>query len=96
MAAPRWYPSSQELKDPAALERSFRQLLTQHYTLQDQFNDLKSKPSAPATSSPAPASTDSPAGTKFLGLHVAPVDTQTLVDGATLKFNKKAGNFQFS
>lgn len=94
MAAPRWYPSKQQLKDPESIEQSFRQLLTQHYALQDQFNDLKTKSSAPATA--APASTDSPAGTKLAGLYVAPVDTQTLADGATLKFNKKAGNFQFS
>ena len=93
----RWYPSADQLKDPIATERSFRQLLDQHYHLQDQVNALTAKqsaPSAPATSGAPPGS--GPADTMLLGLPVAPADPQSLANGATLKFNKKTGSFQFS
>jgi hypothetical protein len=93
----RWFPTQQQLSDPGALERSFRQLLTQHYVLQDKFDALHAKvhaPSPTAESGPPPGS--GPTDTQLLGLRVAPVDTATLVDGATLKFDKKSGNFKFS
>ena len=93
----RWFPTRQQLGDPGALERSFRQLLTQHYDLQDKFDALHAKvhaPASPAESGPPPGS--GPTDTQLLGLRVAPVDVQTLADGAALKFDKKSGNFRFS
>ena len=94
----RWYPSREQLKDPVATERAFRQLLTQHYDLQDQVMAMREQLAKPAAnlapSGPPPGS--GPADSMLLGLRVAPVDTATLADGATLKFSKKNGNFSFS
>jgi hypothetical protein len=92
----RWFPSSEQLKDPSALERSFRQLLTQHYDLQDRFAELHAKVHTPASgksSGPPPGS--GPSDTQILGLRVAPIDTATLVDGTKLTYVKKDGSFQF-
>jgi hypothetical protein len=74
---------------------------SQHYALSDQFAALQSKqgttgattPNTSASSGPPPGS--GPTDTMLLGLHVAPVDTTTLADGATLKYSKKNGNFVF-
>jgi hypothetical protein len=96
----RWYPTKDQLKDPAATERSFRQALTQLYELTDRVGRIEvaggdaaaASKSSPA-SSPPPGS--GPTDSMLLGLHVAPVDTATLANGATLKFNKAAGNFYF-
>lgn len=93
MSQNRWYPSAEQLKDPAALERAFRQLLKDHYSLQDKFHQLHSDMQK-GKESPAPAG--SPAGTHILGLPVLPADPQALADGATLKYNKKSGTFVFS
>ena len=90
----RWYPTKQQVsEDP---EKCFRQLLKQHYALLDQFNDYKTKnppQAAPKASGPPPGC--GPADTMLLGLRVAPVDTSTLADGATLKYKKVNGNFYF-
>jgi hypothetical protein len=99
MSQQRWYPSREQLKDPESTERAFRQLLTQHYDLQDQVKGLheklsKSDTTAPSKGAPPPGS--GPTDTQLLGLRVVPVDTQTLANGATLKFNKANGNFEFS
>lgn len=91
--ASRWFPSSAQLADPNSLQQVMQQILTKHYALQDHVEKLMN---APASTAAAPAASDTPAGTKILGLHVAPVDTQTLDDGAMLKFDKKAGNFRFT
>jgi hypothetical protein len=50
MQGNRWYPSKDQLSSPEMLERSFRQLLSQHYELQDKFDAMA------ATASPASAS----------------------------------------
>ena len=92
--AQRWYPTKQQLRDPDSVERSFRQLLDQHYALQDKFDALQRQSTAPASSVFPPGS--GPSDTVICGLHVAPVDTNSLANGATLKFVKKDGNFQFS
>lgn len=76
------------------MERSFRQVLKQHYDLQDKHNELHQRMEAMSASQTTTQS--GPTTTKILGLPVAPVDTQTLADGALLRFNKKAGNFSFS
>lgn len=100
---PRWFPTKSQLSDPEALERTLRQVLTQHYALQDKYDALaKSGGSGPEKSS-APASApesafppgSGPSDTKLLGLNVEPVDVQTLADGATLKFNRTRGTFSF-
>lgn len=95
MTTQRWFPSREQLKDPAATERAFRQLLTQHYSLVDRFNDLHAKvhEEKPQQSGPPPGS--GPVDTMLLGLRVAPIDSQVLTDGAKLTFVKKDGNFQF-
>jgi hypothetical protein len=93
----RWFPSKEQLKDPVKLERSFRQLLSQHYDLQDRFSALHAQvqdQSSKQSSGPPPGS--GPTDSMILGLRVAPVDVQTLADGAALKFSKKDGNFKFS
>lgn len=91
--ASRWFPSQEQLKDPNSLQQVFQQLLTKHYALQDHVEKLVNPVKGEGA---APAATDTPTGTKILGLHVVPVDTQTLDDGAMLKFDKKAGNFKFT
>jgi hypothetical protein len=93
----RWYPTTEQLKDPAALHNTFRQLLEQHYALQDQVTRLTAQAAAPATKSPSgPPPGSGPTDTQICGLRVLPVDTQTLANGATLKWNKSQGNLQFS
>jgi hypothetical protein len=98
----RWYPSKQQLGTPEATERSFRQLLEQHYNLQDQVAAMREEMAKPKTTAPttgsatAPPPGCGPADTQLLGLRVVPVDTQSLANGATLKFNKAGNNFQFS
>jgi hypothetical protein len=87
----RWYPVSSDLKDLAGVERSFRQLLTQHYALQDRLETMQSEQQAPAQ-----ASASGPIDTKLLGLRVQPIDTKTLADGATLKWDRASGTFKFA
>jgi hypothetical protein len=94
----RWYPDESQLKDSGALRRSFRQLLDQHYRLQDAHNDLLARVNSLGQSGergPFPAGSG-PSDTILLGLHVGPADTSTLANGATLKYVKASGNFQFS
>ena len=93
----RWFPNSSQLKDPSSLERSFRQLLNQHYALQDAHDKLLTRVNSMA----APADSPTPAGSgptdsMLLGLRVLPVDSNTLADGATLKFVKAQGILRFS
>lgn len=96
----RWYPTISQLKDASATHRAFKQMLDQFYSLQDQHNALLKDHAAlqakvgEKQSGPPPGS--GPSDTMLLGLHVAPVDVQTLANGATLKFNKSSGNFGFS
>jgi hypothetical protein len=89
----RWFPSKEELSTPEKLERSFRQMLTQHYSLVDRTSAPQPPPSNTTSSGPPPGS--GPADSMLLGLRVLPVDTQTLADGVKLTFVKKDGNFQF-
>ena len=97
----RWFPTTEQMKDPVALERTLRQVLTQHYALQDEVNRMKAAGAGAATGASAGASKGAPPGsgpsdTMLLGLRVAPVDSETLADGAALKWNKAQGNFEFS
>jgi len=92
----RWYPTTQQLKDPSSLERSFRQLLDQHYALQDAHDELLAKVNAPTDKLKGPPPGSGPTDTQICGLYVAPIDTRTLADGAALKFSKKNGNLAFS
>lgn len=99
----RWFPTRSQLGTPEQLERSFRQMLTQHYELQRQVDELKAKQAAPAASAtgPAPAAASGsppgcgPADSQLLGLPVAPIDANTLANGATLKWNAATKNFSF-
>lgn len=96
----RWFPTQQQLSDPSSLERSFRQMLSQHYELQRQFNELKaqmatSTPTTPATPASASPPGSGPADTQLLGLPVAPIDADRLANGATLKWNASKRNFSF-
>lgn len=92
----RWYPSHEQLKDPAAAAAAFKQVLDQFYALQDSHADLAAKINAPTATTSGPPAGSGPTDSQLLGLHVAPIDTATLADGATLKFNKASGNFEFS
>jgi hypothetical protein len=92
----RWYPTPSQLK-PEQLERTIRQMLQQHYDLQDQLDAAREQLARPQLE---PAKTtgstgNGPADTKFLGLHVEPVDVASMANGATLKFNKARGTFSF-
>jgi hypothetical protein len=90
----RWFPSANQLKDPAATERAFRQLLQQHYALQDRFDALHAQVNAPAiVTGPLPG--HGPSDTQILGLNVLPIDTNSLADGTKLTFVKSDGNFAF-
>ena len=96
MSQQRWFPSREQLKDPASLERTLRQVLTQHYDLVDAHAETRKMipPPTNATSSgPPPGS--GPSDSMLLGLRVVPVDVQTLADGTKLTFVKKDGTFQF-
>lgn len=98
----RWYPSHDQLKDVDATHRAFKQLLDQHYALVDQVNGMSAAKAAPAsvnageTKTAAAPPGSGPVDTMLLGLRVAPVDSQTLANGATLKYDKASGNFKFS
>jgi hypothetical protein len=98
-ASGRWYPSSHQLKDASATEQAFRRLLEMHYDLVDSHMALQGQVTKPAAtegtegSPPPPGS--GPTDTQILGLRVAPVDAQTLANGATLKWNKTKGQFEF-
>lgn len=95
MSKQRWYPTTQQLKDTGSLERSFRQLLNQHYTLVDRFNELLVSMGKPVETPTGPPPGCGPADTQILGLSVAPMDSQTLADGAKLTWVKKDGVFKF-
>jgi hypothetical protein len=94
-----WYPTESQLKDPAATHRALKQVLDQFYALQDQHDALKASHTAllaksnAKTEGPPPGS--GPTDTQLCGLRVAPVDVNSLANGATLKFNKASGNFSF-
>lgn len=91
----RWYPSKHQLDTPEKLEASFRQVLKQHYSLVDQTNVRHASETSRVSSSGFPPGSG-PIDTMLLGLYVQPIDTQTLADGATLKWNKASGTFIFS
>jgi len=42
-----WYPSSNQLIDPAKLEQAFREVLRLHYAQRDKVNDLHQKVNSP-------------------------------------------------
>lgn len=104
-ASGRWYPSSFQLKDASATEQAFRRLLTMHYDLVDSHNATREQLAKPASnlagaagargqsSGPPPGS--GPTDTMLLGLRVVPVDVSTLANGATLKWNRAKGQFEF-
>lgn len=90
----RWYPSSSQLKDAPSTEQAFRRLLDMHYDLVESHTALQGqvKP-AGKTEGPPPGS--GPTDTMLLGLRVVPVDVSTLANGATLKWNRTKGQFEF-
>lgn len=92
----RWYPTHQQLRDTPSIAAAFKQLLDQHYELADAHAKLLEKVNAPATAPKGPPPGSGPTDTQLLGLRVSPVDTQTLANGATLKYNAVSGNFEFS
>jgi hypothetical protein len=91
----RWFPNQTQLAGPDTLERSFRQLLTMHYSLQDRFDALMQRQSA-KTMQEQSGGGGGPVDTMIAGLRVQPVDTTTLANGATLKWDKASGTFKFS
>ena len=91
----KWYPTKQQLSDPDAVERSFRQLLKQHYDLQDRFDAMATAQTKQAEKPKGPPPGSGPTDTQLCGLYVQPVNPQTMANGATLKWNKATGNFSF-
>lgn len=86
---------------------AMKQILDQHYALQDQVarmpgsEKVGSGKLAPTSTSPAAGSAatpppgSGPIDTQILGLRVAPIDPSTLSDGTVLTYVRKDGNFQF-
>jgi hypothetical protein len=78
-----------------------KQVLDQLYALQDQHSALQqdhaaltAKVSAQGKQSgPPPGS--GPTDSMVCGLRVAPIDSNSLANGASLKYNKATGNFSF-
>lgn len=101
-----WYPTESQVKDAPATIRAMKQILDQLYALQDSHDALRKQvagaagsattPTTKSAASPTPPPGSGPADSMLLGLNVAPVDSTTLADGATLKYNKSSGNFEFS
>jgi hypothetical protein len=90
----RWFPTQAQLSDPSTLERTLRQVLTQHYDLVEQVRAMKApKPAEAEKAGPPPGS--GPTDSMLLGLRVAPVNAKTLADGAKLTYVKASGNLQF-
>lgn len=95
-STPRWYPHRDQLRDPDAAARTMKQVLDQLYALQDSHDALKKQVAAmPASTTPAAPPGSGPANTKLLGLNVEPVDTKTLTNSMTLKYNPSRGTFSF-
>lgn len=99
-AQPRWQPTPTQLDTPEKMATAFKQLLTQHYALVDAhaataqaLSEAQAKLSAPAPNPPVGLG---PADTVLLGVPVAPIDTQQLANGASLKYDKANGRFAFS
>ena len=92
----RFFPTLSQVSTPEALERTFRQVLTQLYTLTDRHDTLRSEVHYPAPKpTPQFPAGCGPVDTVICGLPVLPVDVQKLANGATLKWNASAGLFYF-
>ena len=89
----RWYPNVSDLQTPEGAHRVLKQVLDQHYSFVDRVN---AQAKAPAPAAASAADTSGPATTKFMGLNVAPIDTSSLANGATLKWDKVNGTFKVS
>lgn len=91
----KWYPSSNQLKDPQSTERSFRNLLDMFYQLQDSHaalqQQVKSSSGTPSTS----PQTNTASVTRLLGLPVFPSDTTQLADGTVLTYKAAQRAFVF-
>lgn len=91
-----WYPSERQLSNPSDLERAIRQVLLQQYNLEAQVRKLEAALAAKGTDAKVGAPAGSgPTDSMLLGLHVAPIDTRTLPDGAKLQWSKATGQFVF-
>lgn len=57
-AQQRWYPTGDQVKDADSIQRTLKQVLDQHYALQDQYSALKAshEGTTQATKSSATAS----------------------------------------
>jgi len=87
----RWYPTKQQIAtDP---EKVIRQVLAQHYALQDAHNALLAKVNGP--SAQEASSSGGPTDTRICGLLVAPIDVKSLADGTKLTYVKAQGQFVF-
>lgn len=88
----QWYPSPNQLQTPQSVAAALKQILDQHYALAAAIP--AATPGTPATASgPPPGS--GPVDSMLVGLHVAPIDTQSLADNSVLSFTKRDGNLQF-
>lgn len=91
----RYYPTEADLSTPKKARAVLQQVLKQHYELLDAHTALQAQVAAQAAA-PSPPPSNGPTNTQLLGLPVTPIDTSTLTNGATLKWNKATGSFIFS
>lgn len=89
-----WYPTEADLKTPKQVRAALQQVLKQHYELMDAHTKLQ-KVVATIPTTPPPAN-NGPTNTQLLGLPVVPIDTNSLANGATLKWSKATSSFIFS
>ena len=90
----RWYPSSQQLKDPQSTERSLREVLRMFYDLQDKHEALQDQVKNGANKEAVPAG-NTASISRLLGLPIEPSDTTQLADGTVLTYVKASRRFEF-
>lgn len=95
----RYYPTEVDLSTPKKARAVLQQVLKQHYELADSHTVLKQQNTdlaaqvATLQRIPPPGG---PTNTQILGLPVIPIDTSSLANGATLKWDRASGSFKFS
>lgn len=98
MSNARWQITPQQAK-PDKLHATLKQVLKMHYDLVDQHAALQ-KSFADAQAQIKTLQNAPPAGgalnSQLLGIQVQPTDTQTLANGATLKYDKPSGTLKIS
>jgi len=90
-----WYPSANQLTDPAKLEQAFREVLRLHYSERGRVDGLHAKVNTPAKLVPPPSQSQTASITNILGLPIFPSDTTQLADGTKLTWVAASKRFEF-